>query len=103
MYTRSLVFVTVFISSCLVAQTKEERNELHIKSAVDFEVTGNGGAETWKTTYWFELSKAGGPLPHTTRAKMLYSDKGIYTLFYCEDKKISSTFKQDFANLWLED
>jgi hypothetical protein len=33
----------------------------------------------------------------------LYSDSGIYCLYNCEDKKITSTLKEDFSNLWTED
>src|SRR5687768_17003323 len=102
--SRLIFIIFSFKSLCTLAQIQAEDNSrLSVGSTPDFEITGDGTAPAWRNAEWFELSKAGGPLQHTTRAKMLYSDKGIYTLFHCEDKKITSTLKEDFASLWKED
>src|SRR5687768_5832565 len=99
-----LKFLMTFVFACsfCFAQEPAEKDDLRIKTTPDFEVTGNGKAEAWKGAEWFEL-KGDGSGGLSTRAKMLYSDKGVYTLFHCEDRKITSTLKKDFSNLWLED
>jgi hypothetical protein len=50
-----------------------------------------------------ELSKRKGAVNYASTLKLLHSETGIYCLFRCEDKKITSTFKEDFADLWTED
>lgn len=76
---------------------------LHIKHTADFEVTGDGQDPSWNTTEWVTLSRIKGSSPYNTRVKLLYSDKGIYALYHCEDKKITATLKEDFTSLWKED
>jgi hypothetical protein len=77
--------------------------KLQIKHTADFEITGEGKDPAWNATDWIVLSKIHGPSPYSTRVKLLYSDKGIYALYDCEDKKITSTLQEDFAKLWEED
>jgi hypothetical protein len=79
-------------------------NVIHVKKSKDFEVTGNGASENWKAAKWIDITlRKKIPENYTTRAKVLYSDKGIYFLFDCVDKKITATLKEDFANLYTED
>lgn len=52
---------------------------------------------------WITLEKRSGKLPYQTRAKLLYSETGIYVLFHCEDTKITATLQDDFSDLWKED
>ncbi|HEV7378337.1 MAG TPA: carbohydrate-binding family 9-like protein, partial [Dyadobacter sp.] len=40
---------------------------------------------------------------YTTRVKVLYSQKGMYFLFDCEDKRLTSTIMEDFGTLFKED
>lgn len=70
----------------------------------DFSVTGAGTAPEWEKTEWLELlaNKVTGDTLQT-RVKTLYSDKGLYFLFECNDLKITSTMKADFMDLWKED
>src|SRR5439155_19736111 len=81
----------------------EKPKELRVKPTDDFEVTGDGSAEAWKKTSWEALNKRAGPLPYETKVKVLYSKKGLYVLMEATDRKLTSTFKEDFENLWLED
>lgn len=76
---------------------------LHIKQTADFEVTGEGNNRAWNKTEWITLSRIKGTSSYNTRVKLLYSDKGIYALYHCEDKKINATLQQDFTSLWKED
>ena len=77
--------------------------ELHIRHTADFEVTGHGKDPAWNSAEWVTLSRIKGSSSYRTRAKLLYSDKGIYALYHCEDKKITATIQEDFASLWRED
>jgi len=75
-----------------------------IKKCSDFQITGNGSSETWKMTDWVNLiPRNPEDTDYATKAKVLYSEKGIYFLFDCKDKKLTSTFKADNLDLWKED
>jgi Carbohydrate family 9 binding domain-like len=78
--------------------------ELHVRPTDEFEVTGDGSAAAWKKTEWVPLNKRSEDgLPYVTRVKILYSKKGVYVLMDATDKKVTSTLKDDFADLWTED
>lgn len=77
--------------------------QLHIRHTNDFEVTGNGTDPFWDSTEWLPLSRIKGTSSYQTRVKLLYSEKGLYALYHCEDKKINATLQEDFASLWRED
>lgn len=76
---------------------------LMIARTDDFEVTGDGQAAAWRSAEWIPLTRIKGSSPYETRVKLLYSEKGIYALYHCEDRKITATLKEDFASLWRED
>jgi hypothetical protein len=106
MRVNKLVLLLVVLIKCFsaIGQTPAGKEaELRIKHTQDFEVTGDGSAQAWQTTEWVDLSRIKGASPYKTRVKLLYSDKGIYALYHCEDKKINATMQEDFASLWRED
>jgi len=75
-----------------------------IKKCSDFQITGNGSSEAWKMTEWVNLiPRNPEDTDYATKAKVLYSEKGIYFLFDCKDKILTSTFKADNLDLWKED
>ncbi len=75
-----------------------------VKKCQDFEVTGNGSSDMWNKTEWLNLVQQDAKSsPYTTRVKVLYSGTGIYFLFNCEDKKLTTTMQADNLNLWEED
>ena len=77
---------------------------LSIKKTDDFAITGDGTANNWNREKWLTLSQRDGTGPsYQTKLKLLYSDSGIYCLYQCEDRKISATLTEDFANLYTED
>jgi hypothetical protein len=96
-------------------------NILQVKSTRDFMVTGDGSSENWKNTDWNILPQRSSKtlidvgwniypqpgkaadLQYETSFKILYSNKGIYCLFKCEDSVITATLKEDFLNLFTED
>jgi len=70
----------------------------------DFEVSGNGIAEPWNKTEWINIpQRVKKTDTYLTRAKVLYSENGIYFLFECEDKVLTATMKEDNLDLWNED
>jgi len=77
---------------------------LIVKKSADFTVTGDGRSENWAITDWVVIPlRTSSDEPLTTKAKILYSDTGIYFLFDCQDKKLSATMNADFLDLWKED
>jgi len=77
---------------------------LVVRKTTDFEVNGEGSAKNWSAASWFDITVQKSPdKALTTRAKILYSEKGVYFLFDCEDKKLTSTIMEDYAALYKED
>ena len=70
----------------------------------DFIVSGDGSAEQWSKTQWIDIpQRVEKPETYQTRAKVLYSETGIYFLFDCQDKVLKATIKEDNMDLWEED
>jgi len=79
-------------------------DSITIKKSQDFEITGNGSSDNWKGTEWINLVQQDqNTSVYKTKVKVLYSGTGIYFLFNCEDKKLTSSMKADNLNLWEED
>ena len=83
---------------------QNEEDKLLIKKVDDFEIDGTGTSPEWEKASWVILPFRHGPKSSLkTRTKVLYSEKGIYFLFECEDKLLTATYTEDFANLFNED
>jgi hypothetical protein len=81
-----------------------DQDTVEIKKCEDFKISGDGISDQWNNTEWIELAGMGkSDLSYLTKVKVLYSKEGIYFLFDCKDKKLSSTMKADNLNLWEED
>jgi hypothetical protein len=93
------------ISENITAQTTSiVADSITIKKCQDFKVTGGGLCDAWKSTDWVTLSARNSSNDeYQTKAKVLYSDSGIYFLFDCKDKILTSTFNADNMDLWKED
>lgn len=77
---------------------------IHVKKTKDFELDGKGSAPQWSNTSFISIPKRNeGSVEYETKMKILYSDNGIYCLFSCKDKKITSTIREDFADIYNED
>lgn len=101
----SFFFVLILGSALTIkAQQIKSTGTLIIPQTPDFEVDGKGTSTHWAKTKWVSLAqrRKEGKI-YTTDTKVLYSDTGIYFLFNCQDSLITSTLKEDFANLYLED
>ncbi|HET9946601.1 MAG TPA: carbohydrate-binding family 9-like protein [Patescibacteria group bacterium] len=77
---------------------------LSIPKVRDFKISGQGIATQWRKANWQDLKKVGsGRLSYKTKAKVVYSVKGIYFLIVCEDKKISAHMTKDLDHIYKED
>ena len=82
----------------------ESMEPLNVKKTSAFEINGKGTHENWNITEWVKLPQrksSGDNLE--TNVKVLYSESGLYFLFQCQDRKITSTMDADFMDLWKED
>jgi hypothetical protein len=78
--------------------------QIPVNKTTNFTVTGKGDASAWSKAEWIPLQWRNGNLKdYETKAKLLYSDSGVYCLFRNSDRKITSTMKADFSDLWKED
>jgi len=79
---------------------------IEIIKTQDFTINGKGTSENWQKTDWINLplrTNSQNSRELNTNLKILYSEKGIYFLFQCEDRILNSTMKSDFLKLWKED
>ena len=75
-----------------------------IKKCKDFKITGEGLATAWANAKWISLLPPSDlNKSYTSKVKVLYSETGIYFLFNCEDKKLTSSMRADNLNLWEGD
>ncbi len=78
--------------------------ELVIPRGADFEVTGLGDAPAWTDVAWQPLVRVGeGQATYATRAKVAYSETGIYFLVDCEDRQLTCTMTAMGDNIFQED
>lgn len=94
----------IFLSLPLVGLSQQAKlATIKITTTADFKLSGNGKAPEWSATSWITLPHREGPRKYETKVKLLYSTTGIYGLFFCEDQVITSTLKEDNADLYNED
>ncbi len=120
-------FCSLLLSFCLpitllhAQSAAATDNNLIVKHTKDFIITGDGSAVEWKNAEWNKiiqrspetLRKEGWNIlwetgdmkdvSYETTFKILYSDKGIYCLYKCEDSVITATIKEDYGALYDED
>jgi hypothetical protein len=98
------LFLTVLIVNGSLCAAAPEPGSITIKKCRDFKVTGDGTSSDWKNTDWLTVTQKGTETAlYSTRVKVLYSETGIYFLFSCNDKKLTSTLQGDFLDLYNED
>lgn len=80
------------------------RPVVKVRATADFDVSGDGKNAAWSQAEWVTVPKrteAGHS--GSSRIKVLYSSSGLYVLFEGEDKRLTTTGRKDFDNLWEED
>ena len=104
-FIRSLSYLLISIPVFTIAQQVDSKNNtLKIHPTFDFEFTGDGSAKSWDMAEWTVLPpREGARSYYQTKVKLLYSQKGVYCLFFCYDRQITATLKEDFADLYNED
>ena len=97
--------ILLLISNWGILFSQEHMNTiLKIPSTLDFEINGKGNHENWEQSSWTDLTALrGAEGAYETKVKVMYSEKGIYFLFWCQDQNITATMEEDFADLWNED
>ncbi len=92
------------LENCRPAVPPDSEESVLIRKCTDFSITGDGKSENWASTNWIMLNRQDqGKVDYRTRAKVLYSETGIYFLFDCEDRKLTSTLQADNLDLYTED
>jgi hypothetical protein len=76
---------------------------LQVIRCADFELTGDGSNPEWDKTSWTTFDQRGSDAPYQTRFKILYSKKGIYCLYCCDDNKITATMQGENLDIYRED
>jgi hypothetical protein len=84
---------------------EDDSTKTFVRKTTDFTITGTGNAPNWNFTDWINMTRQEYSTPKklSTQVKILYSERGIYFLFRCEDEKITASLEQDFAPLFRED
>lgn len=86
------------------AKDKTDNNTVHVSRCEDFEISGEGSAKAWSNTEWIHITQRTDQADtYTTRAKVLYSETGLYFLFDCQDKILTASIQEDNLDLWEED
>ena len=108
------IYIIAFIF-CVACISINAQNSvpLKVKHTTDFNINGDGTEPEWNNASWNtitqrsneELQKANWYITseeltkkqtqYQTQFKILYSDKGIYCLYKCEDSAITCTLKED--------
>ena len=94
----------LFICGFAFAQNAtQDSGVLHIKKTIDFEINGKGNSKSWEQTPFINLTHRKGNKHYASKFKILYSENGVYCLYVSEDSMITSTLREDFADIYNED
>ena len=78
--------------------------DLIIKKTSEFEITGTGSSKQWSKTSWIDIpQRSESSDVYETRAKVLYSETGMYFLVECQERKLSAAMMGYMQDLWNED
>ena len=104
LFLRTLLIVFLILFTVSSIQTLSGQDTITVKKCIDFKVSGDGNSPEWNNTGWTMIAnRTINPVKYSTRIKVLYSEKGMYFLFDCEDSKITATIMADNQDLWNED
>lgn len=99
-----LLLLCCFAVNSRLTAAEHDPDSVIVKKCQDFKISGDGISDQWKSAEWITLRQPDPPdMDYQTKVKVLYSVSGIYFLFNCGDKKLTSTMKADNLNLWEED
>jgi len=88
----------------MLPENQAGNDEITIVKCEDFEVTGDGAYGSWSSAEWVPIQKrTDNSVTYSTKAKAMYSETGIYFLFDCQDKILTTTLNGDNLDLYEED
>jgi hypothetical protein len=98
-----ILFILIFTYS--FSQKKiNHLDAIVANKTTDFEITGAGTSSNWKLANWVNIEqRAHLNVVMETKVKVLYSETGIYFLFYNKDPKLDATIEENGMHLWTED
>lgn len=99
----SSILFLLFFCSTYALNAFQDSGVLHIKKTTDFEINGKGDGKNWSQTSFVNLTHRKGNKHYASKFKILYSDNGVYCLYVSEDSSITSTLREDFADIYNED
>jgi len=102
-FLKQSILICVITGFVVTLNAQTGTDIYHVEETSDFDISGKGNADHWQEAKWLKLSPRKESSYLQTRAKALYSDSGMYFLFYNQDRKITATIQQDFEDLWHED
>lgn len=80
------------------------RPELKVAHTADFAVDGADADKHWEGIAWTPLApRANTDAAMKSEFKMLYSGKGLYVRMRGDDRRVTATLQEDFADLYNED
>jgi hypothetical protein len=103
MELRPFIFLLLMHLASLVCGQNNPVDTITVAPTKDFVVSADLESPNWRAVEWIELPQRQGDTRYSTKVRLMYSEKGIYANFHCEDKKISATKTEDFTDLWKED
>ena len=99
-----ILAVTAFQNMTNLVNAQDHDGIITVKSCKDFELTGDGSSPAWQGTSWINIpQRTPQKETYNTKAKVLYSETGIYIFFDCQDKKLTSGFTEDNVDLYEGD
>ncbi len=105
----SFIFLFVFTLSAFQMTTNPlkaqgDNGTAMVKKCTDFELTGDGSSKQWENAPWITIQqRTPQKNTYTTKARVMYSNSGIYVLFDCEDSLLRSDYTHDNEDLWEGD
>src|ERR1700676_4980855 len=98
------LFQLLSLSTIPLCRQSADSTILFVNKTKDFACTGDGNAVNWNNEKWVVLpNRNENGIANLTKMKILYSDSGIYCLYYCQDDKLTSTLREDFSDLYNGD
>jgi len=102
-YSFFLLLGNFLLSINNMAEYKDNEH-LVVSKCNDFEINGLGDNAQWNDVSWHDMTIMDKTEDnYSTKFKMLYSDKGIYVLGFCEDKLLTTDYKTDQGDIWNGD
>ncbi|MDX2226321.1 MAG: carbohydrate-binding family 9-like protein [Verrucomicrobiae bacterium] len=96
------VLILLGCAGSLLAQT--EPPEYRVIRTTDFDPGSPGSAAFWDKAAWMAVPPLNTALTgYATRARLLYSDRGLYVQIECQDPLLTAHPRGDFESLYLED